>query len=64
MTGIDQILYPAIEPYPTGDLQVSPLHQLYFEQCGNPQGMPILFVHGGPGGGCEPMHRRFFDPHA
>jgi proline iminopeptidase len=64
MNGIDHILYPAIEPYQTGDLQVSPLHQLYFEQCGNPQGMPVLFVHGGPGGGCEPMHRRFFDPHA
>ena len=64
MNGIDHILYPAIEPYQTGDLGVSPLHQLYFEQCGNPQGVPVLFVHGGPGGGCDPMQRRFFDPHA
>jgi proline iminopeptidase len=64
MNGIDNSLYPAIEPYQTGDLRVSPLHQLYFEQCGNPRGVPVLFVHGGPGGGCEPMQRRFFDPHA
>jgi proline iminopeptidase len=64
MNGIDHILYPAIEPYQTGGLRVSPLHQLYYEQCGNPQGVPVLFVHGGPGGGCEPMQRRFFDPHA
>jgi proline iminopeptidase len=64
MNDIDHILYPAIEPYQTGGLRVSPLHQLYYEQCGNPQGVPVLFVHGGPGGGCEPMQRRFFDPHA
>jgi proline iminopeptidase len=62
MSPIDDILYPAIEPYHSDYLRVSALHQLYFEQCGHPRGMPVLFVHGGPGGGCEPMHRRFFDP--
>jgi proline iminopeptidase len=62
MSPIDDILYPAIEPYHSDYLKVSALHQLYFEQCGQPQGIPVLFVHGGPGGGCEPMHRRFFDP--
>jgi hypothetical protein len=64
MSPIDDILYPAIEPYHSDYLQVSALHQLYFEQYGQPQGIPVLFVHGGPGGGCEPMHRRFFDPQA
>jgi proline iminopeptidase len=62
MNALDPILYPAIEPYQSDYLKVSSLHQLYFEQCGNPQGMPVLFVHGGPGGGCEPMYRRYFDP--
>jgi proline iminopeptidase len=62
MNALDSILYPAIEPYQADSLAVSSLHQLYFEQCGNPQGPPVLFVHGGPGGGCEPMHRRYFDP--
>jgi proline iminopeptidase len=62
MNALDPILYPTIEPYQSGYLAVSPLHQLYFEQCGNPQGIPVLFVHGGPGGGCEPMSRRYFDP--
>jgi proline iminopeptidase len=55
-------LYPAIEPYQTGRLQVSTLHNLYWEQCGNPYGVPVLFLHGGPGGGCSIRHRRFFDP--
>jgi proline iminopeptidase len=64
MSPIDDILYPAIEPYHSDYLHVSALHQLYFEQCGRPQGIPALFVHGGPGGGCEPMQRRFFDPQA
>ncbi len=64
MNALDPILYPAIEPFQSDYLQVSPLHRLYYEQCGNPQGLPVLFVHGRPGGGCEPQHRRFFDPHA
>jgi pimeloyl-ACP methyl ester carboxylesterase len=61
---VNDILYPAIAPYHRGYLQVSALHQLYFEPCGQPQGIPVLFVHGGPGGSCEPIHRRFFDPQA
>lgn len=55
-------LYPAIEPYEEGRLKVSPLHELHYELCGNPDGKPVLFLHGGPGGGVEPGHRRFFDP--
>jgi proline iminopeptidase len=54
--------YPAIEPYDTRRIKVSDLHTLYVEQCGNPDGIPIVFLHGGPGGGCEPRNRCFFDP--
>ncbi|MGQ0530150.1 MAG: prolyl aminopeptidase [Panacagrimonas sp.] len=54
--------YPAIEPYRVQRLRVSALHELYLEECGNPNGTPVLFVHGGPGGGVEPWHRQFFDP--
>ncbi len=57
-------LYPEIEPYDSGKLRVSSLHEIYYEQCGNPKGQPVLFVHGGPGGGCAAWHRRFFDPAA
>lgn len=56
--------YPPIEPYRTGILHVSPLHSVYFEESGNPKGLPVVFVHGGPGGGTEPKQRRFFDPDA
>ncbi|XGC80498.1 prolyl aminopeptidase [Bdellovibrio bacteriovorus] len=56
--------YPVIEPYNKGMLKVSDLHTLYFEECGNPQGRPVVFLHGGPGGGVAPDHRRFFDPKA
>jgi len=56
--------YPEIEPYHTGMLRVSELHEIYFEESGNPQGKPVVFVHGGPGGGTEPKQRRFFDPAA
>ena len=55
-------LFPAIEPYRQGRLKVSALHTLYFEECGNPKGKPLVFLHGGPGGGCDAMHRRYFDP--
>ena len=55
-------LYPEIEPYEEGRLQVSELHSIHYELCGNPDGKPIVFLHGGPGGGIEPGHRRFFDP--
>jgi len=57
-------LYPEIEAFRTGRLQVSPLHEIYFEESGNPNGKPALFVHGGPGGGTEPKQRRYFDPEA
>ena len=60
MAGVD--LYPSIEPYRTGRLPVDELHTLYWEECGNPDGVPVLFLHGGPGAGCSPEHRRFFDP--
>jgi len=55
-------LYPEIEPYDTGMLKVSDLHTLYYEQSGNPHGKPVVFLHGGPGGGTNPKCRRFFDP--
>jgi proline iminopeptidase len=56
--------YPPIEPYRTGMLPVDHGHVLYFEESGNPKGKPVIFVHGGPGGGTEPKQRRFFDPAA
>jgi proline iminopeptidase len=56
--------YPPIEPHRTGRLRVSDVHDLYFEESGNPAGRPILFLHGGPGFGTEANHRRFFDPAA
>jgi proline iminopeptidase len=56
--------FPPIEPYRTGRLRVSGVHELYFEESGDPQGKPVVFLHGGPGFGSEPNHRRFFDPAA
>lgn len=55
-------LYPEIAPFCTGRLSVSDGHQIYFEESGNPHGKPVLFVHGGPGGGTDAAYRRFFDP--
>jgi proline iminopeptidase len=55
-------LYPAIAPYHTGTLAVSSLHTVYFEQVGNPDGKPVIFLHGGPGGGIDPIYRQYFDP--
>jgi len=57
-------LYPEIEPFDRGTLRVSPVHTIYYEQSGNPRGKPVVFVHGGPGGGTDPKQRRFFDPSA
>lgn len=57
-------LYPELEPYRTGRLKVSDVHEIYFEESGNPDGKPAIFVHGGPGGGCTPTHRRYHDPEA
>lgn len=55
-------LYPPIEPFASERLTVGDGHALYLEQCGDPNGVPVVFLHGGPGAGCGPSHRRFFDP--
>jgi proline iminopeptidase len=55
-------LFPPIEPYRTGALRLDARHTMYWEQSGNPRGTPVLFLHGGPGAGATPVHRRFFDP--
>ena len=55
-------LYPEILPYRAEHLAVDDIHSLYIEEVGNAEGLPALFLHGGPGAGCEPYHRRFFDP--
>src|ERR1700722_1269241 len=57
-----QDLYPPLEPYTTGILPLDSHHTMYWEQSGNPHGVPIVFLHGGPGAGATPTHRRFFDP--
>lgn len=55
-------LYPPIDANRSGRLRVSDLHEIYWEESGNPDGLPVIGVHGGPGGGCSPEMRRFFDP--
>ncbi len=55
-------LFPSLSPYSSGFLSVDNDHNIYWEQSGNPDGVPIVFLHGGPGAGATPMHRRFFDP--
>lgn len=55
-------LYPEIEPYNSGMLTLDGRHRMYYEESGNPHGAPVLFLHGGPGAGAAPAHRRFFDP--
>lgn len=55
-------LFPEIQPYHCNWLQVDPTHRVYFEECGNPNGPAVIFLHGGPGSGCNPTQRRFFDP--
>ena len=57
-----RILYPPISPYNQFELAVTPPHKLYVEECGTATGIPVVFLHGGPGAGCEPYHRQFFDP--
>ena len=54
--------YPSIEPFEQGMMPLDALHTMYFEQSGNPNGVPVLFLHGGPGSGASPSHRQFFDP--
>ncbi|MEJ2115839.1 MAG: prolyl aminopeptidase [Gammaproteobacteria bacterium] len=56
-----QSLYPEVDPYHEFQLKVSTLHTLWVEECGNPHGIPVVFLHGGPGAACEPFQRRFFD---
>ena len=58
----DNVLYPLIKPFDVRMLPVGDGHRVYVEQCGSPQGVPVLCLHGGPGGGCSPTMRRFFDP--
>ncbi len=55
-------LFPEIHPFRSGMLAVSDPHRIYFEECGNPHGKPVVMVHGGPGGGSNPTMRRFHDP--
>ena len=55
-------MYPEVEPYNTGYLKVSPIHKIYYEEIGNPSGFPVVFLHGGPGGGIYPTCRTFFNP--
>jgi proline iminopeptidase len=57
-----KLLYPPIEPYHRDHLRVSDLHSIYYEQAGNPDGKPVVFLHGGPGGGIQPIYRQYFDP--
>ncbi len=56
--------YPEIEPFNTGMLRVSETHEIYFEECGNPNGKAVVYLHGGPGAGCRASFRRYFDPRA
>lgn len=58
----DDYLYPPLAPQRSGALAVDALHTLYWEQCGNAHGVPVVFLHGGPGGGSAPEHRRYYDP--
>src|SRR6187551_4090294 len=55
-------LYPEREPFHKNWLKVDDIHQIYYEECGNAEGIPVIFLHGGPGSGCNPTQRRFFDP--
>jgi pimeloyl-ACP methyl ester carboxylesterase len=55
-------LYPEIASYESNTLQLDDIHAMYYEQSGNPQGVPVVFLHGGPGGGAAPHHRQLFDP--
>ncbi|MFN3825035.1 MAG: prolyl aminopeptidase [Pseudorhodobacter sp.] len=57
-----EYLYPPIDPFDQRVMDVGQGHRIYVEQCGNPDGLPVMVVHGGPGGGCSPSMRRYFDP--
>ena len=55
-----QYFYPSVDPYSQQIMQTGDGHQIYVEQCGNPDGVPVVVLHGGPGGGCSPVMRRYF----
>ncbi len=55
-------LYPELKPYRQGTLSLDKIHTMYWEESGNPSGVPVVFLHGGPGAGATAAHRRFFDP--
>jgi len=55
-------LFPEIDPYASGHITLDRTHTMYWETCGNAEGVPVVFLHGGPGGGCLPHHRRYYDP--
>ena len=55
-------LYPPVEPFSHGWMEAGDGHRIYFEECGNPRGLPVVVLHGGPASGCSPLQRRFFDP--
>ena len=59
---LDDVLYPPIEPYDAGMMSVSQLHTIAWEKSGNPSGLPVIVIHGGPGGGGQPAYRQYFDP--
>ena len=58
------LLYPPLDPYDQRVIETGDGHRIYVEQCGNPKGIPVVVLHGGPGGGCSPAMRRYFDPAA
>ena len=60
--GASQFLYPSIDPFDQRQIDMDHGHRIYVEQCGNPDGVPIVVLHGGPGGGCSPAMRRYFNP--
>ncbi len=64
MMQLMKTLYPEIAPFDSGKLKVSDIHEIYYERAGNPEGIPVVFLHGGPGGGLVPTYRRYFDPQA
>ena len=64
LTTLDEVLYPPIDASRHGYLDVDDVHRVYWEECGDPDCVPVLYLHGGPGAGCDEMSRRFFDPDA
>jgi len=58
----ESLIFPSIEPFSSGWIESSSRHRIYYEECGNPNGYPVVVIHGGPGSGCSPGQRRFFDP--